>query len=77
MPETEEMTIFGVPWEELTLEHLSDFLHDGASEPLLWDAKRELSKSGIRAQVCGFANGYETGYLILGADQAKDGKWNS
>jgi hypothetical protein len=69
------MTIFGAAWEELMLQDLTDFLHDGASEPLLWEAKRDLNKSEVRAQVCGFANGHDTGYLIIGADQAKNGTW--
>jgi hypothetical protein len=64
------VTIFGIPWAELTLDRLRVFLGDAGHEALLWEAKgTELSSRELRVQVCGFANSHEGGYLILGASQ--------
>jgi hypothetical protein len=70
------MTIFGPAWHELELADLQAFLEDAPSEPLEWEAKggSELNPGKVRAQVCGFANGYDVGYLILGAQEG-DGGW--
>jgi predicted HTH transcriptional regulator len=62
------MTLFGSPLHDLKLEDIQAFLDDADAEPLLWEAKAtELRKGGVRKEVCGFANGHQTGYLILGA----------
>jgi hypothetical protein len=70
------VTIFGVPWDQLELEHVRAFLADAGPEPLLWEAKgTEVTKGEIRVQVCGFANSHEGGFLILGATENDDGAW--
>ena len=49
-------------------------LQEAEAEPLLWEAKgQRLDKHDIRKNVCAFANGNDAGYLILGAEQGKDG----
>ncbi|MDQ3880475.1 MAG: ATP-binding protein [Chloroflexota bacterium] len=64
------VSIFGVPWGELTLDDVTAFLREADDEPLLWEAKgTALDKREICRQVCGFANSHEGGYLILGADR--------
>ena len=69
------MTIFGVPWSELRIEHVRRFLQSAGPEPLSWEAKgTELSRNELRVQVCGFANSHDGGYLILGATEA-NGRW--
>jgi hypothetical protein len=56
------------------LEAVQAYLDEAEDEPLLWEAKgTRLHKSEVRAQVCGFANSHEGGYLILGTDEAEDG----
>lgn len=69
------MTLLGQPLHDLTLEHVRDFLNDADSEPLLWEAKSSAEKKPIRKAICGFANGEQTGYLIIGAAEAEDGGW--
>lgn len=70
------MTIFGVGWNELTLERIEQFLAESGPEPLLWEAKGIRADRGeIRRQVCGFANSHDGGYLIIGADES-DGAWS-
>jgi hypothetical protein len=69
------MTVFGPDWDVLRLEDLAAFLQDAPSEPLVWEAKGDASRGSVRKQVCGFANGYDTGYLILGVQQGSDGAW--
>jgi hypothetical protein len=70
------MTIFGVPWTELSLDDVSRFLNDAGPEPLLWEAKGiEVQAGEVRRQVCGFANSHEGGYLIVGATQEPEGRW--
>jgi hypothetical protein len=63
------VTIFGVPWDELALEHVESFLADAGGEGLTWEAKgTELPHPGTVAKhVCGFANAVDGGYLLLGA----------
>jgi hypothetical protein len=68
------VTIFGIPWNQLELEHVRRFLDDAGPEPLLWEAKGiRADKGEIRRQVCGFANSHEGGYLIIGADETGGG----
>ncbi|HTR74178.1 MAG TPA: ATP-binding protein [Solirubrobacterales bacterium] len=68
------MTPFGKDIHALTLDDLERFLADADSEPLLWEAKGAgVSTGSIRKAVCGFANGREPAYLILGAEQDDDG----
>lgn len=70
------MTIFGVDWNELTLERIEQFLADSGPEPLLWEAKGvRVDRGEVRRQVCGFANSHDGGYLIIGADES-DGVWS-
>lgn len=69
-------SLFAVPFADLTLDRLSDFLEGAEPEPLLWEAKggRKLDAHTVRKQVGGFANSHEGGYLILGASE-EDGRW--
>jgi hypothetical protein len=69
------MTLLGHPLHELTALQLKEFLDGAEAEPLLWEAKgTELHKKEVARQVCAFANGLQTAYLILGASQIQ-GKW--
>jgi hypothetical protein len=69
------VTIFGVDWNDLTLEHVRQFLEDAGPEPLLWEAKGgKVTRHEIRAQICGFANSHDGGFLMLGADEVA-GTW--
>lgn len=62
------MTLLGYPLHELKAIHVKEFLDGAEAEPLLWEAKgTKLDKHEIRRQVCGFANGLQAAYLILGA----------
>ncbi len=64
------MTLLGRPLHDLAAVHVKEFLDGAEVEPLLWEAKgTELNKHEVRRQVCAFANGHETAYLILGASQ--------
>lgn len=64
------MTIFGVPWSELTLDHVASYLDDAEDEPLLWEAKgTRLDAHAVRKEVGAFGNSHDGGYLILGAEQ--------
>lgn len=66
------MTLLGPPLQELSLSDIQAFLDEADSEPLLWEAKgTEVDAHLVRKEVCGFANGRQTGFLILGA--SKDG----
>lgn len=73
------MTIFGVPWDELALEHVESFLADAGGEGLTWEAKgTELPHPGTVAKhVCGFANAVDGGYLLLGAERGADSAWSA
>jgi hypothetical protein len=65
------LTIFGPPWDELSLAHVQSYLDEADDEPLLWEAKgTKLKADEVRRQVCAFANSHEGGYLILGAEKA-------
>jgi hypothetical protein len=69
------MTVFGVLWKDLRLEHIERFLAEAGPEPLLWEAKGITPDKGeIRRQVCGFANSHDGGYLIIGANEL-GGTW--
>lgn len=64
------VTIFGVPWSELTLERVASYLDDAEGEPLLWEAKgTRLDAHAVRKEVGAFGNSHDGGYLILGAEQ--------
>jgi hypothetical protein len=66
------MTLFGRSLHDLSLHDIQGFLEDADSEPLLWEAKgTALDTHTVRKEVCGFANGRQTAFLILGAE--KDG----
>lgn len=66
------VTIFGVPWSDLTLERVRSYLEEADDEPLLWEAKGTALDAGqVRREVCAFANSHEGGYLILGASRPK------
>jgi hypothetical protein len=67
------MSLLGVPLQTIKIEDLQRFLDDAEAEPLLWEAKgTSLSKHDVRKEVCGFANGRESAYLILGASRDGD-----
>jgi Putative DNA-binding domain len=68
------MTLLGSPLHQLTVQHLQSFLENAESEPLLWEAKSGADKKPIRKAICGFANGEQPGYLIIGAVET-DGGW--
>jgi len=71
------VTIFGVSWDELALEHVDAFLADADDEPYLWEAKgggARLHSRSVRKAVSGFANS-RGGWLIIGADQNDDDTW--
>jgi hypothetical protein len=66
------VTLFGVPWSELSLERVARYLDDAEDEPLLWEAKgTQLNAHAIRKEVGAFGNSHDGGYLILGAEQAE------
>ncbi|UUY01580.1 ATP-binding protein [Svornostia abyssi] len=72
---------FPVPFCDLQLDHLQDFLAAADEEGLTWEAKSDGPEGGgLRPQhmlrsVCGFA--YQLGgYLILGAAQVEGGGWD-
>jgi hypothetical protein len=61
------VTIFGVPWEELELEHVERFLEGAGREALTWEAKEtQLRSEQVTKHVGAFANAAEGGYLLLG-----------
>ena len=67
-------TIFGVAWEDLELDDVRRYLDGAEGEPLLWECKgTKLDPHDVRKEVCGFANGNEPGYLILGGDEGASG----
>lgn len=68
------MTIFGVPWRELDLEHVESFLAEAGGEPVLWEAKgTDLPRAdSIAKHVCGFANAVDGGYMLLGFERDGD-----
>jgi Schlafen, AlbA_2 len=68
------VSIFGVPFDELALEHVRTFLAGAEDESILWEAKGGGERPHprvVRKAVCGFANS-RGGYLILGADRPDD-----
>jgi hypothetical protein len=72
------VTIFGVAWNDLELDHVEAFLADAGGESLTWEAKgRDLPRpASISKHVCGFANGLGDGYLFLGFER-EDGAWRT
>jgi Putative DNA-binding domain len=71
------VTIFGLPWEELELEHVERFLARAGREPLTWEAKgREIRPGQVTKHVCGFANAAEGGYLLFGVELVDD-EWRA
>ena len=72
------MTIFGVPWEDLSLEDVEAFLATAGSEPLRWEAKgTDLPRpDSIAKHVCGFANAVDDGYILLGFER-DGGGWSA
>jgi hypothetical protein len=73
------VTIFGVPWDELALEHVESFLADAGGEGLTWEAKgTELPHPrNVAKHLCGFANAVDGGYLLLGAERGEGGAWSA
>ncbi len=71
-------TPFGADWEELTLDSLRTFFRTATDEGLTWEAKAGVvTAEHVRKSVCGFANTYLGGYLVLGAEYSKKtGKWS-
>ncbi|MGH3040868.1 MAG: AlbA family DNA-binding domain-containing protein [Gaiellaceae bacterium] len=68
------MSLLGPPLHELAIEDVERFLADAEGEPLLWEAKgTKLNKGAVRKAIGAFANGLETAYLILGAEETVDG----
>ena len=71
------MTIFGVRWNDLKLEHVEEFFAGAEREPLTWEAKgTELRREHVTRHVCGFANAAEGGYLLLGFELV-DERWRA
>ena len=71
------MTIFGIPWEELQLEHVLAFLNAAGREPLTWEAKGgEVRPEHVTKNVGGFANTVNGGYLLLGFESS-GGAWTA
>jgi hypothetical protein len=46
------LTILGVPWLELRLDDVRDFLEDAGPEPLLWQAKGIKADKGRSVASC-------------------------
>jgi hypothetical protein len=68
------MSVFGRPLNEVSKDHLQELLNEAELETLLWEAKGgTIHKDSVRKAVCAFANGDETGYLILGVEEAESG----
>jgi hypothetical protein len=71
------VTIFGVPWRELELEHVERFLAGAGREALTWEAKgTELRAEQVTKHVGGFANARDGGYLLLGF-KLDDEEWQA
>lgn len=73
------MSIFGVPWDELSLEHVEAFLAAAGTESLTWDAKgTQLPRpDSVAKHVCGFANSVDGGYLLIGVQRDSEGAWDA
>ena len=73
-------TIFGAAWDQLRIDHLTQFLADAGDEPLRWEAKSDgrerLSRRSVREQICAFANSRDGGWLILGASGGEGRPWS-
>jgi hypothetical protein len=70
---TDVDTPFGTSWEQLGTKELRDFLAGAPREEgFTWEAKGdddrgEFPRDGFRDAVAGMANGFEVGYVIVGA----------
>jgi hypothetical protein len=70
------LTLLGPDLHDLELKDVQAFLDAADAEPLLWEAKgTDVHPDSVCKAVCGFANGRQTAYLILGADQ-DDAGWH-
>jgi hypothetical protein len=70
-------SIFGVPWEDLTLEAVEAFVTDAGDEGLTWEAKgtERPHPGSVRRHVCAFANS-TGGFFIVGASrESEPGPW--
>jgi hypothetical protein len=73
-------SIFGVPWEQVELDHVRAFLETAGDEGILWEAKAtdprradaKIEASVIREPICGLANSIG-GYVIVGCRVSKLG----
>jgi hypothetical protein len=71
------VTIFGVSWQKLGLEHVERFLEGAGREALTWEAKgTELRADQVTKHVGGFANAADGGYLLLGFEPVDD-EWRT
>jgi hypothetical protein len=69
-----------VPWGEVDLQRVRDFLETAGEEGITWEAKAEdargrLKPDSIRKAACGMANQIG-GYLFLRASQDAEGGWS-
>lgn len=68
--------LFRVPWADVELDDVREFLDGAGEEPLTWEAKADdergrLHPGSIQKAICGLANQIG-GYLIIGARWDKD-----
>ena len=73
-------SLFSVPWRDVELQHVREFLAVAGDEGLTWEAKGEkeenrLTPKTVANEACELANSIG-GYLILGADRGDGDGWN-